>query len=202
MKVFYSPCSATALFSSILRNLKLPALEALGLELGTDTGGLEELVSFITCLPATWPILEISGYGYSREVLERIFQSLPPRVRSLHLPDIDCWNLGRVLKALNGFDHNDNPHMVGLQTIYIDSSSYSLQTMEDIDPSPSNPQLFLSMVSSRKDHLIDGQFYLEIESNNEMYWEEVRERLEQMAADGFKLKITMARKSIQPLSDA
>ncbi|KAF7768241.1 hypothetical protein Agabi119p4_7484 [Agaricus bisporus var. burnettii] len=47
MKIFYSPCSADALIAPILHKFKFPALEALGLELGPNKDGLEELVSFI-----------------------------------------------------------------------------------------------------------------------------------------------------------
>lgn len=201
MKVFHSPCSASIAFSSILPKLQFPALEALGLELNTDAGGLDALLSFILRLPATWPTLEISGYGYARETLERIFESIPSQVWSLHLPDIDCWNLGRILKALGGVDRRGNPHMVGLRHININSSSHSLQSMEDLDPSPSNPQLFLAMISARKDQLPDGHFHLEIESDNEMDWEEVRDQLRQMVLDGLKPKITMAGKPIHCLED-
>lgn len=230
MKIFYAPGSFYHRIAHNL-HLPVVETLGLGLSSNYNDGILSPIIAFLQHLPATWstftltflhriPIPWDTSSSYSSavsrliEVVKKIFRCIPHHVRSLHLLKVSHVGPGIIFKALG--DTTTRVFISGLRHIYLDTSClpsvYSMDS-DGFDNSYevrregrlsvfTSPKLFVKMLQARKEQLTGGEFWLEVETEDGMYWCHVEKSLQEfIRSTGISVRITQAGMPVRSLKD-
>ncbi|KAJ3574732.1 hypothetical protein NP233_g1568 [Leucocoprinus birnbaumii] len=183
LKTFEWPCYNSHVSCELLKSIRLPAIETLGLDQAND-GDLDRRVvkDFLSIVGPKLKTLELSSFTFSQPGLVRIFEALPSAER-LYLHD--C-NTERFHTALNALKSNSEQCLPKLRYIFVEGEG---MRQSDDSPFMDTPGLLLRMLQERK-AAVDSHFRIDFAEDYQIGWRfNYYDLLDAVVLDGWRLDI-------------